>query len=295
VHARVEELIGLRAYVEGALDFSDEDVDWLADEAMRARLQNLVDGLARLLADAGQGRRLREGLVVTLTGAPNVGKSTLMNSLARAEVAIVTDIAGTTRDVLRENAVIGGLPVTLVDTAGLRDTQDPIEREGLRRAREAIGRAELALYLVDDREGFTPAARATLDGLPPGPRVVVVHNKCDLSARAPQRWLEDERTHLRLSARDGAGIEQLHAEITGVAGLQAGGEGAFSARTRHVDALRRGLAAVRDAQARLAEGATVELAAEELRLAQQALAEITGAFSSDDLLGRIFASFCIGK
>jgi tRNA modification GTPase len=295
VHARVEDLTALRMHVEAALDFSDEDIDWLADETLRTQLDALLHALRTLLGDAAQGRRLCEGLVVTLTGAPNVGKSTLMNRLAGADVAIVTPIAGTTRDVLRENLLLDGMPLTLVDTAGLRDSGDAIEREGVRRAREAIAKAELALFLVDDRAGATADDRRLLADLPAGPRIVVVHNKCDLSGGAPERFEHEGQTHLRISAVSGAGMDLLRATLRDCAGLHAGGEGLFSARSRHLDALRRALAAASDAQARLLEGANAELAAEELRLAQQALGEITGAVSADDLLGRIFSAFCIGK
>ncbi len=299
VRALVDELIGLRIFIEGALDFSDEDVDWLADDALRARLAALLAHLRELLGAAAQGRRLREGLVVALAGAPNVGKSTLLNRLAGAEAAIVTDIAGTTRDVLRENLNLDGLPVTLVDTAGLRDSDDPVEKIGVERAWQALGHAELVLFLVDDRAGVTEADRALLARVPQGAEIIVLRNKCDLSGEpaglvgAPPR--RDSHAELRLCAKSGAGLDLLKHEIRRAAGLSATGESLFSARTRHVDALQRALACAQDAEKRLREGATAELAAEDLRLAQQALAEITGAFTSDDLLGRIFSAFCIGK
>lgn len=295
VQALTDELIQLRIFVEGALDFSDEDIDWLADNALPVRLSALLDGLGALLREAAQGRRLREGLTLALTGRPNVGKSTLMNRLARAEVAIVTDIPGTTRDVLRENLNLGGLPVTLIDTAGLRDSDDPVEREGIRRARVALEQAELALYLIDDREGFGEEDERLLRTLPAGRPVWVLHNKCDLSGRAPDDFEQAGRRHLRFSATSGAGIEELQHQLQVFAGLGHQAESAFSARSRHVDALQRASALVAEARQRLYEGAGPELAAEELRLAQQALGEITGRFSSDDLLGRIFGSFCIGK
>jgi tRNA modification GTPase len=295
VRARVEELTQLRVFVEGALDFSDEDVDWLGDGALRQRLDALLAGLRALLAQAAAGRRLREGMVVALAGQPNVGKSTLMNRLAGAEAAIVTDIPGTTRDVLRENVSLDGLPLTVVDTAGLRDSDDPVERIGIERAWQALAHAELVLFLVDDRAGVTDADRALLARLPAGAEVAIVRNKCDLSRRAPARGEHDQRIELRLCAQTGAGVELLHAEIRRVAGLAEAGESTFSARTRHVDALRRALGYAEDAALRLREGANAELAAEELRLAQDALGEITGAVSSDDLLGRIFGQFCIGK
>ena len=295
VNARVEELTALRAYVEGALDFSDEDADWLADTALHARTAALGASLAQLLRDASRGRRLAEGLVVALAGAPNVGKSTLLNALAGTDAAIVTDIAGTTRDTLRESIDLDGLPLTLVDTAGLRDSADPVERIGIERAWRAFGQAELVLFLVEDAGGVTAADAELLARLPAGREVVIVRNKCDLSKHAPARAEREGRVELRVCAKSGAGLDLVRAEIRRMAGLGGAGEGLYSARTRHVDALARALACVHDAEARLREGANAELAAEELRLAQQALAEITGAFTSDDLLGRIFRDFCIGK
>jgi tRNA modification GTPase len=295
IHALVEELVQLRVFVEGALDFSDEDIDWLSDEKLRTRLENLSGHLQTLIAQAARGRRLREGITVTLTGRPNVGKSTLLNRLAGNEAAIVTEIAGTTRDVLRENILLDDLPLTVVDTAGLRESDDPVEREGVRRAWAALAQAEIALYLIDDRVGVTAEDEALLQKLPSGLQVLVISNKCDLSGRAPEQSSTKGRALIRLSAANGDGMELLSDAIKRIAGVTESTEGLFSARTRHVDALRRAYAGARDAQRRLLEGASPELAAEELRLAQQALAEITGQFSSDDLLGRVFSQFCIGK
>jgi tRNA modification GTPase len=323
VRARVDELVALRVIVEGALHFTDDDVDGLADVALQARLEALLANLRELLAAASQGRRLREGLTVALAGQPNVGKSTLLNRLAGAEAAIVTDIPGTTRDVLRENVNLDGLPVTLVDTAGLRESDEPVEKIGVERAWQALGQAELVLFLVDDRAGVTATDRALLERLPAGAEVMVVRNKCDLagpftpsgaagasfdtpapfapsssrSERIEGRAAQDRYrgVELRISAKSGAGLEPLKAEILRAAGLSATGESLFSARTRHVDALQRALACTEEADKRLREGAAAELAAEDLRLAQQALSEITGAFTTEDLLGRIFSQFCIGK
>jgi tRNA modification GTPase len=295
VDALLEELTALRVFVEGALDFSDQDTPWLEDAALHQRFAALRSRLQQLLREADQGRRLRDGLVITLTGAPNVGKSTLMNRLAGADVAIVTDQPGTTRDTLREDLDLDGLPVTLVDTAGLRDSDDPIEREGMRRARAAAARADLALFLLDDRSGLGSAERALAASLAPGPRLLFVHNKCDISGRAAGVFEQNGERHLRVSAAHGDGIDRLRAEIRAAAGLDSHGEGLFSARARHVDALRRTLDSVDAALHRIREGAHAELAAEELRLAQAALGEITGRFSSEDLLGAIFRSFCIGK
>ncbi len=290
------ELVSLRVFVEGALDFSDEDIDWLADAGLRTRVEALRQQIAQLLKEADQGRRLRDGLTVALTGRPNVGKSTLLNRLAGADVAIVTDIPGTTRDVLRENLDLGGLPLTVVDTAGLRESSDVVEQEGVRRARRALDHAEVALFLLEAPQGLTPEDAALLCSLPEGLQRIVLHNKSDLlRGNAPQRWVEDGVVHLSLSAADGRGIDALIHELHQLAGISDSTEGSFSARTRHVDALRRTLAFVQDAEQRLRDGADVELAAEELRLAQDALGEITGRISSDDLLGEIFSRFCIGK
>ena len=295
VHALVKQLIGLRTYVEGALDFSDEDVDWLGDAALATRLRDTLGALDQLAAQCAQGRRLREGMVVALAGQPNTGKSTLLNRLAGAEAAIVTEIAGTTRDVLREHVVVGGMPLTLVDTAGLRDSADPVEAEGIRRAWRVLDDAELTLFLVDDAAGITAADQALLARIPAQGNLLIVRNKCDLTQRAPHLSEEHGYRQLRLSAASGAGLDLLRAQILERAGMGQAAEGLFSARARHVEALRRARMHLQAAQHRLAERAAAELAAEELRLAQQALSEITGEFSSDDLLGRIFSSFCIGK
>lgn len=295
IAALVEELVQLRVFVEGALDFSDEEIDWLSDAGLRRRLGDLDTHLRTLLQQAARGRRLREGITVTLTGAPNVGKSTLLNRLADTDAAIVTDIAGTTRDVLRESIVLDGLPLLVIDTAGLRESDDPVEREGIRRAWAALAQAEIALYLVDDRAGITAQDEILLAQLPPQAQVIVLANKCDLSGHVPGRLQLGGRDAIRLSAGSGAGMGLLVDAIKQIAGVADAGESPFSARTRHVDALRRAQASVDAARTRLAERTMPELAAEELRLAQDALSEITGAFTSDDLLGRVFSQFCIGK
>lgn len=289
VRVLVEAITQLRIHVEGALDFSDQDVDWLADPALRHGLARVHAELRELLATAARGRRLREGMTVALAGQPNVGKSTLLNRLAGTEAAIVTDVPGTTRDLLREHVDLDGLPLTLVDTAGLRETGDPVEREGVRRAWEAARAAELVLFLVDDRRGVTAADRELLAQLQGVPQLIV-RNKADLGADAA-----GDAGEWRISARTGAGLDALRDEIRRTAGLESGDAGVFSARARHLAALERAIAAVQDAQRRIEEGATAELAAEELRLAQEALGEITGHLHSDDLLGRIFGQFCIGK
>lgn len=290
-----EQLIELRVYVEGALDFSDEDVDWLGAASLTDKLNDARGQLATLLRDAAQGRRLREGLVVALTGRPNVGKSTLLNRLAGAEVAIVTDIAGTTRDVLREDLNLKGLPLTLVDTAGLRETEDPIEREGMRRARRALEHAEIALFLIDAREGLSPEDQRLLAELPPTLPRWLIFNKIDLLSQTPQRREAEGHLELHLSAASGDGIDLLSDELLRHAGLQHGEQALFSARTRHIEALERTRQHLDRAAEQLRHRDRPELSAEELRLAHEALSEITGRFGSEDLLGRIFAGFCIGK
>ncbi len=295
VQALAAELTALRVFVEGALDFSDEDIDWLADEGLHVRLAAVREHLDAFLHQCARGRRLRDGLVVTLTGRPNVGKSTLLNALAGTDVAIVTEVAGTTRDVLREHIDLDGLPVTIVDTAGLRDSDDPIEREGVRRAKQALQQAELALFLLDDREGLNAETAAALAQLPAELPVLKLHNKCDLTGNAPARFEHEGATHLRLSAATGAGLDLLRKELRQHAGLGADDDSVFSARSRHVEVLQRTAAHLAAAAGHLQQRELPELAAEELRLAQSALGEITGQVSTEDLLGHIFSSFCIGK
>lgn len=297
VETLLEELVQVRADLEAALDFADEDVPWITPQTLHDRTAGLVEIAEELIREAAQGRRLREGMVVAIAGQPNVGKSTLLNQLAGAEAAIVSPHAGTTRDLLREHIVVDGLPLTVIDTAGLRDSADPVEQEGVRRAWAALEKAELILFLADDRHGVTAEDAALLSRLPPDIEVLLLLNKCDLSGRAPGREVDaQQRVQLRLSAAAGSGLDLLAAEIKRAAGLGAGGnEGLFIARARHLEALRQALASLRLARAHGARNASPELIAEELRLAQAALDEITGRFSSEDLLGRIFSTFCIGK
>lgn len=295
VNALAETLLELRVFVEGALDFSDEDIDWLSDTALDDRLVTAERNLEALLTEATQGRRLREGLVVAIAGRPNVGKSTLLNRLAGAETAIVSDIPGTTRDVLREHLVLDGLPLTVIDTAGLRETQDPVEAEGIRRAWIALENAELALFVADDREGITAQDDALLQKLPPTLPVLVLLNKCDLSDRAPGGVEMTGPGAIRISAALGTGLPELRTAIRDAAGLGASCEGLFSARSRHVDALRRTREHLQLARQRLEPTGGAELAAEELRLAHEALGEISGRVTTEDLLGAVFSRFCIGK
>ncbi|MBX3701903.1 MAG: tRNA uridine-5-carboxymethylaminomethyl(34) synthesis GTPase MnmE [Dokdonella sp.] len=288
-NALTSALVRLRSWIEATIDFSDEDIDFLADAALTAELAALRDALTDLLAAAQRGQRLVDGLHVVIVGAPNVGKSSLLNALAASERAIVTDIAGTTRDVLRESIELDGIALTLADTAGLRDTADVVEREGVRRAEAELQRADLAIVMLDADSTQTPPA------LPAALPRLVVHNKIDLGGQGRAR-LEPHANgnHLYLSVRSGEGLDLLRAELRRHAGVGDASAGTFSARARHVEALRRAECALDAAQQALHEG-HAELAAEELRQAQHAIGEITGEFTSDDLLGAIFAAFCIGK
>lgn len=297
VHALVEQLTVLRVHVEAAIDFSDEDIDFLADETLRARFRELEQDLAALTAAARQGRLLREGITVVIAGAPNVGKSSLLNRLSERETAIVTDIPGTTRDVLREYLSIDGLPLHVVDTAGLRDSDDPVERIGIDRARAEIAGADRILLVLDDndpRADPLPAEFAADPGI--AGRMTVLHNKIDLGGKAPSISPGPGGVcHIHLSARTGAGIDLLRQHLKECAGYLDADASAFIARERHLDALRRASEFVRNGRDGLEQRRALELAAEDLRLAQRALGEITGEVGSEELLGRIFSSFCIGK
>lgn len=290
VRALVEGLTALRVYVEAAIDFSDEEIDFLADGQVAERLQALAAQLAQLERSAHTGQMLRDGLTLVITGRPNAGKSSLLNALADSDTAIVTEIPGTTRDLLRERIQIDGLPIHLIDTAGLRDGADRVEQEGIRRATEALRKADGILLVFDDR---LEEHQGLLDGLelPPEIPIIRVRNKIDLTGRPPAIQVSGREVEVSLSARTGEGVPLLRQSLRRHAGLQQGEQGEFLARRRHLDALRRG----GDHIAQAASQAAPELIAEELRLAQQALGEITGEVSSDDLLGRIFSSFCIGK
>ena len=293
--ALAEAMMDLRVFVEGALDFSDEDVDWLSDSQLQQRLQQAQQDLESLLAAAAQGRRLRDGLVLAIAGRPNVGKSTLLNRLAGTDAAIVSDVPGTTRDVLRENLLVDGLPLTVIDTAGLRDTDDVIEAEGIRRAWLALGKAEVTLFVIDDCEGITEQDRALMARLPQGVQVLPIFNKCDLSGRLPQRFEHEGLSAIRLSAAVDQGMNLLRDAIREVAGFSIALEGVFSARTRHIDALGQAQTRLMAARLHLSTGGAAELAAEDLRCAHAALGEITGRVTTEDLLGAVFSRFCIGK
>ncbi len=295
---RVNELLTglteLRMYIEAAIDFPEEEIDFLSDNTIYQRLDQLDDNFAALMQSSRQGSLLHEGITVVIAGRPNAGKSSLLNALAGKESAIVTEIAGTTRDVLREHIQIDGLPMHVIDTAGLRDTDDQVEKIGIERAWSEIEKADRVLLLVDDRDGVTDEDKAILQQLPTGPGLTIVRNKCDLSANEPAIE-QGEPAVITLSAKQQQGVDLLRKHLEQCVGYQAGGEGEFIARRRHVDALERVGTHLYKCREQLEQAKAGELAAEELREAQQDLAEITGEFGSDDLLGKIFSSFCIGK
>jgi len=303
VHRLVEALTELRMYTEATLDFPEEDVEFLRTGDVVAKLAGIRATLAQVLAQAHTGTLLRHGLTVVLVGRPNVGKSSLLNALAREEAAIVTPVAGTTRDTVERRVEIAGIPLTIVDTAGLRDTDDPVEAIGIERTWAAISRADLVLLLVDARAGadaLDAEDQAILERLPRDMARVVVHNKADLAQIAPtSAWREDHgigRRHVWISAHVGAGIALLEQEVLAVVGAEAATEDTFLARERHVHALREAAEHLAAAAAQVAlDPPPIELFAEELRESQRALSAITGEFTADDLLGVIFGRFCIGK
>lgn len=298
VEALVEGLTQLRMYTEAAIDFPDEeDVDFLQDGAVEDRLSALKARLLSLRARAGQGAAFREGLRLIILGRPNVGKSSLLNRLAQRETAIVTRVAGTTRDVLRERLSVDGLPLTLVDTAGLRETDDPVEAEGVRRARAELACADGALFVYDHASGLTARDRQLMAEIGEKTRTLLVANKIDLSGAEPGRTKIGEDGVVRVSAISGEGFDVLKSCLKSLVGADetAESEPEFIARRRHLSALDLALQALNAGQKRLVEDVAGDLLAEELRQAQDALGEITGAVTSEDLLGRIFSSFCIGK
>jgi tRNA modification GTPase len=294
IHALQAQITELRAYVEAAIDFPDEELDFLPTAALGGRLEQIFKAFDAITAAARQGALLREGITVVIAGKPNAGKSSLLNRLAGEDVAIVTAIPGTTRDVLRRQIHLDGLPVNLVDTAGLRPTLDTIEAEGVRRATAEISRGDHVLYLIDASANAQPIETA-LAQLPEGVAVTLVFTKIDVTGQPPHRDVSSQPPRLQLSAQDGQGMELLREHLKSVAGFQSVDDGAFAARRRHLDALQRAHAAVQTAADVLQSSRAFELFAEDLRMAQRALGEITGEFTSDDLLGEIFGSFCIGK
>ncbi|UOG92690.1 MAG: tRNA uridine-5-carboxymethylaminomethyl(34) synthesis GTPase MnmE [Candidatus Thiothrix sulfatifontis] len=291
VNVLLSGLIELRVYVEAALDFPDEEIDFLASVAVTRRLETIKQQLHTIFLKARQGSLLRDGMHLVIVGRPNAGKSSLLNALAGQETAIVTEIAGTTRDVLRERINLDGMPLHIVDTAGLRESADPVEKIGIARAWAEMAKADLILLLVDDTRHDEPENADILARLPPHLPRITVHNKVDLSGKPPGKQGE----HLYISAKQSLGIDALRAELKTRMGYQGEAEGTFMARRRHLQALETTQAAVERAESQLREFNAGELMAEELRMAQDALGQITGRFTPDDLLGEIFSSFCIGK
>lgn len=292
IHELVRALIELRSLVEATLDFPEEEIDFLRETDAARRLAALGEMLERVVARAKQGSLLRSGLQVVLAGRPNVGKSSLLNRLAGRERAIVTAVPGTTRDALREAIQIEGIPLHIIDTAGLRETADTVEQLGIARSWNEIGQADVVILMTDARQGMTAEDRAIAAELPGSAARVIVANKIDLIGGRPERQERDGGVRLALSAKTGAGVDLLRQELLRIVGWAPATEGLFIARERHLQALARARAHLRDASAKLG---LADLLAEELRLAQQALNEITGEFGADELLGEIFARFCIGK
>ncbi|NLY14305.1 MAG: tRNA uridine-5-carboxymethylaminomethyl(34) synthesis GTPase MnmE [Gammaproteobacteria bacterium] len=300
VNALTEQLIALRIYVEAAIDFPEEEIDFLADGHILKLLTEVQAELKKVVREAGQGALLRDGMSVVIAGRPNAGKSSLLNSLAGYEAAIVTDIEGTTRDILREHIHIDGMPLHVTDTAGLRNTADQVEKIGVERALKAINEADRILLVVDahSAEADNPFALwpEFLDSTPNPEKVTLIRNKVDLSGEpVGMHSNADGHVTISLCARSGEGLELLREHLKSCMGYSQTAESSFSARRRHLDALRQAEQYLENGYQQLTHASAGELLAEDLRMAQQALGEITGEFSADDLLGRIFSSFCIGK
>ena len=296
VQGLTEAVIELRTYVEAAIDFPEEEVDFLADAELNRRLAHVLEHFAGVAAAAKQGQILRDGMTVVIAGAPNAGKSSLLNRLAGYDAAIVTDIPGTTRDVLRERIDIDGMPLHVIDTAGLREVSNVVEAEGIRRARAEMTRADRVLFVVDG--AADPEANALereRTQLPPDLPVTLVLNKADLVGREPGLNSGSVPPRVWLSALSGDGVDLLRTHLKECMGFAATEAGTISARRRHLDALTRARRHVEAGHEQVRDHRAGELMAEELRLAQSALGEITGEFTSDDLLGRIFSTFCVGK
>ncbi|WP_394132298.1 tRNA uridine-5-carboxymethylaminomethyl(34) synthesis GTPase MnmE [Shewanella maritima] len=299
VHELVEQVTNLRLYVEAAIDFPDEEVDFLSDGKIANALYNIIDKLSKVQASAKQGAIIREGMKVVIAGRPNAGKSSLLNALAGKESAIVTEIAGTTRDVLREHIHLDGMPLHIIDTAGLRDTTDTVEQIGIERAWDEIATADRVLFMVDgtttdaiDPHDIWPDF---IDRLPKNLGVTVVRNKADLTGEALDHTTEQGNEVYRISAKTSLGVDELKQHLKSLMGYQSNLEGGFIARRRHLEALDLASSHLQLGKEQLEVFQAGELLAEELRMCQMALSEITGKFTSDDLLGKIFSSFCIGK
>ncbi|MCT8629866.1 tRNA uridine-5-carboxymethylaminomethyl(34) synthesis GTPase MnmE [Glaesserella parasuis] len=299
INELVDSVIYLRTYVEAAIDFPDEEIDFLADGKIEAKLNEIIAQLANVRQEAKQGTILREGMKVVIAGKPNAGKSSLLNALAGREAAIVTDIAGTTRDVLREHIHIDGMPLHIIDTAGLREASDEVEKIGIKRAWDEIEQADHVLLMTDSNESqadsFQQEWATFLAKLPKNIPVTVIRNKVDLTGEAESLVQADNFTVIRLSAQTKVGVDLLREHLKKSMGYQSSTEGGFIARRRHLVALETAAEHLERGHIQLTQFYAGELLAEELRMVQNALSEITGQFTSDDLLGNIFSSFCIGK
>ncbi|HSH53628.1 MAG TPA: tRNA modification GTPase, partial [Methylotenera sp.] len=285
-------LINLRMYVEACLDFPEEEIDFITQGHVAEKLDAIIAELALVFSKAKQGSLLREGINVVLVGQPNVGKSSLMNQLAGEEVAIVTPIAGTTRDTIKNAIQINGVPLHIIDTAGLRETDDEVEKFGIARTWRAAETANIALLLIDAAHGITETEKSILARLPQEISKIWVHNKIDVSNEVASSQEKYQESHIYLSAKTGVGVDLLKEQLLKLAGFQNNSEGVFMARARHLEALMHVDKHLHSASIRIN---SAELVAEELRLAQEALSSITGEFTPDDLLGEIFSKFCIGK
>lgn len=299
INTLTESLIHLRIYVEAAIDFPEEEVDFLADGKIAQALYKIMDNLTAVQKEAKQGAIIREGMKVVIAGRPNAGKSSLLNALAGKESAIVTDIAGTTRDVLREHIHIDGMPLHIIDTAGLRDSPDRVEQIGIERAWEEINNADQVLFMVDGTttDATDPAKiwPDFIDRLPSSIGLTVIRNKMDLTGESPITVEDQGHSIFKISAKENLGLDELKDHLKQCMGYQSNTEGGFIARRRHLDAIEKADEHLQIGKMQMETYMAGELLAEELRLAQEQLSEITGEFSSDDLLGRIFTSFCIGK
>ncbi|NUF48404.1 tRNA uridine-5-carboxymethylaminomethyl(34) synthesis GTPase MnmE [Gilliamella sp. ESL0250] len=299
VNALVESLIHLRIFTEAAIDFPEEEIDFLSDGKIEAQLNEVITRLSEVRQEAKQGSLLREGMKVVIAGRPNAGKSSLLNALAGRDAAIVTDIAGTTRDVLREHIHIDGMPLHIIDTAGLREASDEVERIGIERAWQEIEQADRVLFMVDSTTTIETNPEKLwpefIERLPKQMPVTVIRNKADLTGEALGYSEVNGYSLIQLSARTGEGMTLLRDHLKQVMGFSSSTEGGFLARRRHLQALEKAAEHLNNGKYQLITFHAGELLAEELRLAQEALSEITGEFTSDDLLGRIFSSFCIGK
>ncbi|QIW16669.1 tRNA uridine(34) 5-carboxymethylaminomethyl synthesis GTPase MnmE [Pasteurellaceae bacterium RH1A] len=299
INALVDNVIYLRTYVEAAIDFPDEEIDFLADGKIEAKLNEIIAQLDGVRREAKQGTILREGMKVVIAGRPNAGKSSLLNALAGREAAIVTDIAGTTRDVLREHIHIDGMPLHIIDTAGLREASDEVERIGIKRAWDEIAQADHVLLMIDSTQQAADAFQSEwadfLAKLPAKMPVTVIRNKVDLSGEPEGLSQEGNFSLIRLSAQTKVGVDLLRDHLKTSMGYQSSTEGGFLARRRHLQALEVAAEHLERGHVQLTQFLAGELLAEELRMVQNALSEITGQFTSDDLLGNIFSSFCIGK